>query len=98
MQIGNPNQESQDTKNADPSKVEQTAQGQVILPDILISELISRFPQLEKVLVAEFGFHCVNCFLAEIDTLEEGAAIHGIVGEDFEILMKRVQEVISFPN
>lgn len=33
-------------------------------------------------LLAEYGLHCLNCFFNEFDTLEMGAAVHGMTQEE----------------
>ena len=64
-----------------------------IKPDILISELADSYPEVALFLTTEYGFHCVGCFASQFDTLENGARIHGIEGEDFEEMMASVLEI-----
>lgn len=67
----------------------------VVTPDILISDLAEKSPEAALFLATEYGFHCVNCFASQFDTLEGGARIHGIMDEDFEEMMRLVQEIID---
>jgi len=45
--------------------------------DILMGELISRHPETAEIL-AKYGFHCVGCMISPYESLEAGAAVHGI--------------------
>lgn len=64
-------------------------------PEIGINKLIEEYPQLVEILNDEYGFHCVNCIFSEFDTLKEGAAIHGIEGNDFEEMIVKLEEIIN---
>lgn len=64
-------------------------------PAMGINEIIDKHPILIDVLQSEFGFHCVNCVFSEFDTLEEGAAIHGIEGNIFEEMMEYLEKVLN---
>lgn len=52
-----------------------------------IRQIVDEHPDLLDVLVKEYGFFCASCFLAEFETLKEGAKVHGIEGVDFEEMM-----------
>lgn len=67
-------------------------------PDITIQDLVAKHPQLVDVLIEEYGFHCVTCFLSEFETLREGAKVHGIEENDFDELMERLDSVIQNPS
>lgn len=43
----------------------------------MISEIVSKYPELGEVLTEDYGFHCIGCFASEMETLEEGAMVHG---------------------
>lgn len=66
-----------------------------ISTDILISELSNQYPEVVNFLIYEYGFHCVGCFISEFETLEEGAQVHGIIGEDFVEMMDRIERIIA---
>ncbi len=63
-----------------------------------IAELILEYPYLSDVLINEFGFHCANCIFSGMDTLKQGALIHGIKDSEYEILKKRIIDVINNPG
>ncbi len=58
-------------------------------------ELIDTYPELVNVLSEDYEFHCVNCIFAGMDTLIEGAALHGIEGDDFEDMKRHLEEIIN---
>lgn len=60
-----------------------------------ISDLLEVFPEVVDFLIFEYGFYCVNCALAGIESLEEGCRTHGITGEHFEELLGNVNLLIN---
>ena len=67
-------------------------------PQIKMSDLILLYPELIEPLTYDYGLHCVNCMIAEFDTLQEGAVIHGIDGEDLADMIKDLEEMINNPE
>jgi hydroxylamine reductase len=65
-------------------------QKSVITGDILMGELISRYPQVTPLLM-ERGFHCVGCAISPFESLESGAAVHGL---DLKPLLKDINRLI----
>lgn len=55
--------------------------------DINISVLAINYPEIVDFLIQEYGFHCIGCFVAEFETLEEGARVHGIIDDDFDEML-----------
>ncbi|MBU4264896.1 DUF1858 domain-containing protein [Patescibacteria group bacterium] len=49
-----------------------------IKKEMLIGEVVSKYPKLGKVLMEKFGFHCVGCPMAGMESLEDGAKAHGM--------------------
>jgi hypothetical protein len=64
-------------------------------PNMGIVELIDTYPELVNVLTEDYEFHCVNCLFSGMDTLIEGASLHGIEGEDFQDMLKHLEQVIN---
>jgi len=48
-----------------------------ITKDMLIGEIVKKHPQSVQIML-EHGLHCVGCHVATWETLEQGAAGHGI--------------------
>ncbi len=63
----------------------------VVNGDILMGELLSRYPQV-SLLLMERGFHCVGCAISPYESLESGAAVHGL---DLKPLLKDINNLIN---
>jgi hydroxylamine reductase len=67
-----------------------------ITKDLLIGDLVETYPKLAKVLVEDYGFHCIGCMAAGMETLEQGAQVHGLGKKEIEKMVtdlrKRVKE------
>jgi hybrid cluster-associated redox disulfide protein len=61
-----------------------------ITGDILMGDLISRYPQVSGLLM-ERGFHCIGCAVSPYESLESGAAVHGI---DLKSLLEDVNALL----
>ncbi len=48
-----------------------------ITSNILIGDLVSKYPATSEVLL-KYGLHCVGCHIAAYETIEEGARAHGL--------------------
>lgn len=68
---------------------------QIISKDTLVSDIMETYPEVAEFLMDEYGLHCIGCFMAEFDTLEEGAEIHGIIGADFQEMLNSVNQIIN---
>jgi len=66
-----------------------------IKPSIMINDLIEQYPQVIDILIYDYGLHCVGCIIAEYETLEEGAKVHGIEGKDFKKMMSIINKRIN---
>lgn len=66
---------------------------QMIKPDTSIQDIAEQFPDIADYLVDEYGFHCTHCFLSEFESIEEGAAVHGIFDKDFDELLAEVNHM-----
>ena len=66
-----------------------------ITKDILILDLTEKFPKLGDVLVNEYNFHCVGCMAASMETLEEGALVHGMTEKEIEKMVADLNERIK---
>jgi hybrid cluster-associated redox disulfide protein len=62
-----------------------------ITGDILMGELISRYPQVTSVLM-ERGFHCIGCAISPYESLESGTAVHGL---ELESLLKDLNKLVK---
>jgi hybrid cluster-associated redox disulfide protein len=56
-----------------------------------IGELVMNHPVAAAVLL-EHGFHCIGCSLSAYETLEQGAAVHGMDDAQIDALVKKLRD------
>lgn len=66
-----------------------------ITKDILILDLAQQYPDLVEVLTGDYGFHCVGCLAASMETLEQGATVHGMNEEEIDKMVKDLNKRLS---
>ena len=76
------------------TKKENDTKSPKISKDILIADLVKQHPEIVEMLTYEWGFHCINCIVSNFETLEQGAATHGILGDDFEIMLEMINSML----
>ena len=64
-----------------------------ITKDIMIGDLVENYPKLGRVLVEEYGFHCIGCMAAGMETLEEGATVHGMDKKEIEKMVEDLKNL-----
>jgi len=62
-----------------------------ITKDMKLGEVISKHPQT-LIVFEKAGLHCIECFGAAYETIEEGAKAHGI---DLEKLLKELNKKVK---
>jgi hybrid cluster-associated redox disulfide protein len=60
-----------------------------ITKDMGISDVIQKYPDLVPVFISH-GLGCIGCAMAQFESIEQGAAAHGM---DIDALMKDLNEV-----
>ncbi len=66
-----------------------------ITKDVLIGELVENYPELAKVLVEDYGFHCIGCMAAGMETLEQGAQVHGFGKKEIDEMVKKLKGMVT---
>lgn len=66
-----------------------------ITKDILILNLVEQNPDLAEVLTEEYGFHCVGCMAASMETLEQGALVHGMSEDQIDKMVEDLNKKIK---
>ena len=66
-----------------------------ITKDILILDLVEQNPKLIEILTGEYGFHCVGCMAASMETLEEGAQVHGMTDKEIDKMVEDLNKKIK---
>ncbi len=64
-----------------------------ITPDMTVGEIAETYPKIVDMLIHEYGFHCVGCFVSQFETLEQGSFVHGIYEDDFKELMEKCNKM-----
>lgn len=82
-------------KAATQTTTQSTVDKPLIQGDTLIAEMVEQYPQVVGYLVSEYGFHCVSCFISGFEVLEDGARVHGIEGEDFEVMLEAINKIAA---
>lgn len=68
---------------------------QSITRAISLKTLGEQFPLAAEVLAVEYGLHCVSCAARGIDTLEQGAKLHGLADTDIDELIRDLNERLA---
>lgn len=68
---------------------------QSITRAISLQTLAEQFPLAAEVLAIEYGLHCVTCSAQGIDTLEQGAKLHGLTNADIDELVLDLNERLN---
>ncbi len=66
-----------------------------ITKDILILNLIEQNPELTQVLTEEYGLHCVGCMAASMETLEQGALVHGMDKDQIDKMVEELNKKVK---
>ncbi|MFA5749853.1 MAG: DUF1858 domain-containing protein [Candidatus Shapirobacteria bacterium] len=68
---------------------------QKINKDILIADLVEKYPKLAKILVEDYNFHCIGCMAAGMESLEQGAMVHGMDEKQINKLVEELNKKIK---
>jgi hydroxylamine reductase len=67
----------------------------LITKDMMIGVLAETYPALVDVLIEDYGFHCIGCGMSAIETLEQGAAVHGMTNKDIKTMVDNLNELAN---
>ena len=62
-----------------------------VTKEMSIGEIVAKHPETASTFM-EWGLHCYGCAVARYETLEQGAAAHGISVDDFVVALNKVVE------
>ena len=66
----------------------------MINKDMLIGECITKYPETAEFLLDE-GIHCVGCFAANFETIEQGLRGHGKTKEEVKQIIMELNNLIE---
>lgn len=69
-----------------------------ITKDMLIADLMDQYPKLADVLVEQYSFHCIGCAAASMETLEDGAMVHGMSSAQIKDMIANLNELAEKKN
>ena len=58
-----------------------------------LGEVAWKYPEAAKIMM-EYGLHCVGCFAADMDSVGDGAMIHGMSDEEMNEMLGRLNEAV----
>jgi iron-sulfur cluster assembly accessory protein len=70
----------------------ETTQVQKITKDMLIGEVVSKYPSVVETITNE-GVHCAGCGAAQWETLEQGFSGHGKSQEEIDEIVSKLNRV-----
>lgn len=62
----------------------KTKKEEKITKKMLIGDIVYSYPKAATKLIKKYKFHCVGCGAAGMETLEEGAKVHGMDKEEIK--------------
>jgi len=65
-----------------------------ITAGMAIGDVIAAFPETVPVFL-EYGLHCIGCRVAASESLEAGAAAHGLEGPRFQKFIKDLNAAVA---
>ncbi len=63
----------------------------LIEPNMTIGDVVAKYPETVEVML-KYGLHCIGCHVSPYETLEQGSLGHGMPREEFQAMMKEVNE------
>jgi hybrid cluster-associated redox disulfide protein len=66
-----------------------------ITENTLIAEVVEKYPGAAEVLTEDYGFHCISCFAAEMETIGMGAAVHGMSDGEIKKMLLSLNKLID---
>ena len=60
-----------------------------ITKDMTLQEVLNYRTQAPEILLG-FGMHCFNCYISQMETLEEASQVHDV---DLNLLLEKLNEI-----
>ena len=60
-----------------------------------LGDIVEKYPKAAEILADKYQLHCIGCFAAAFETLEEGAKAHGMSKKKIEKLIQDLNESIG---
>lgn len=66
-----------------------------ITKEMLIADLMDQYPKMADVLVEQYEFHCIGCSAASMESLEDGAMVHGMSSAQIKDMIANLNELVN---
>jgi len=74
--------------------MKKTNEKKNITPKWTINNLLNKYPETADILI-KYGFHCIGCALADMETIEQGGKVHGLTKKEIEKLVEELNKNVS---
>ena len=71
------------------------AKAKKITNKTLIADIVAWYPHLAEVLVEDYGFHCIGCYGSTMETLSQGAEVHGMSKDEIKVMIENLNELMA---
>ncbi len=65
-----------------------------ITKDMTLGEIVTKYPEAAEVMMKR-GLHCIGCRMAARESVEQGAAAHGMNKKKIESLLREMNNAVS---
>ena len=65
-----------------------------ITKDMLIPDVLAVNPYISNILMGQ-GMHCISCFAAAGESLEQAMYVHGFTPEDMDVLVADLNDFVE---
>lgn len=66
-----------------------------ITKEMLLGDLVRKYPSLVEILLKDYGLHCAGCFANTFDTIEGGAKVHGMNEREVEEMLEHLNKEVT---
>ncbi len=63
-----------------------------------LGKIVEDYPAAANLLMEKYGLHCVGCFAAIYETLEEGSRAHGMDDKEIDKMVDDLNKTVQEKN
>jgi len=60
-----------------------------------ITDIAEKHPKAAEILMEKYGMHCIGCYAAAFETVEEGAKAHGMSKKEIDDMVEELNKVLK---
>jgi hybrid cluster-associated redox disulfide protein len=77
------------------SPVRKTKKAKLLItPKSIIGEVVMKHPLAAEIMM-ERGLHCIGCHISPFETIEQGAAAHGMPKKEVAAMVAEINKAVS---